>query len=744
MKKLTLALGILILCTLTATLTMAATAIDTSFGRDGLSLQDFKLGNDEAYGIAVQEDGKILVTGYSSNIIDPNYSSNSTVKDLIVTRFLPDGALDPDFNDDGTYTYDLSGDTSEGRSLVVQKNDKIIIGGSSTYDGTARVTVLRLTPEGYPDTSFNTDGYVTLPVADGKVISTEVQLNATGSILVSATVATETSETSGDYAFFAKLDSDGQLDNSFSEDGWTTYRDGTNDIRINAITMLDDGKILSGGSFTEGSVTQAGLLRLNEDGTVDSSYAVGGKSLITADGAGSVIHSMVPGSDGSIIVAGTINNGEYNEAFVGKVKGDGTADADFGTSGIYKTTYSTENVAYGVTLQADNTISAVGFMTSQTGKDIFVLTLKDNTAGQTTAVTYITTDIAKNDDIAYAAAALENNMLLAAGSSSNGDDLDVALLRFAGDENLSSSTAAGSSRAGSTSGYRITTFPITEVTRVGAVSGGTIVDTTPGTCAQTCESQCGGTDNSCYTSCISTCADGITVTRRGVVYGTKPNPAYSEEETNEDNATETETGTAAAERDAAAEAGGSTGSIFPNSDSEGSIFPESITYSIVRLGNTDNGSGTGSYSSEINNITPGTLYYARAYAVLSNGEVIYGDEHTFLTDDACFIATAAYGSIFTKQVVLLRQFRDSYLLTNTAGQRFVALYYSFSPPIADIIRDNAALQTAVRFALLPAVLLALFCIKTSFMLKILCLATGLIFILFSRHKHHRSHAEPTG
>lgn len=718
---------VLIICTLFTTLTMAATEIDTSFGQDGLSLQDFKIGNDEAYGIAVQEDGKILVTGYRSN---------GAVKDLIVTRFLADGTLDPDFNDDGVFTYSLGSGDTVGRSLVVQEDDKIIIGGS-TYDGTARVTVLRVTPDGYLDTSFAADGYVILPVDDGEIISSGVQLSATGNIVVSATVAPEASETSGDYAFFARISSEGQLDNSFSGDGRATFRDGTNNFKINTITVLGNGKILGGGSFTEGSVTQAGLLQLNADGTVDSSYAAGGKSLITSGDAGSVIHSMVADSNGNIIIAGALDNGEYNEAFIGKVKSDGTLVTEFGTSGIYKTTYSEENVAYAVTLQ-DDRVSAVGFMTSQTGKDIFVLTLKENKTTQTTAVTYMVTDIAKDDDIAYAAATLENDMLLAAGSSSNGDNLDVALLRFAGDENLSSATTTGSSSTTSTSGYRITTAPVTEVTRVGAVSGGTIIDVTPGTCTQTCESQCGGTDNSCYSSCISTCEDNITVTRRGVVYGTTPNPTFAEEETNGDNVTDPETETAASDNNDATAPDNSGGSIFPNSDSEGSTFPKSITYSIVRLGNTDNGSGLGSYTSEMKNITPDTRYYARAYAVLSNGEVLYGDEYTFTTDDACFIATAAYGSIFEKHVALLREFRDSYMLTNDAGQRVVALYYSFSPPIADIIRDNAALQTAVRIALFPVVLLALIFVKTSLMVKMLWLVAGIACTLFSGFKYYTS------
>jgi hypothetical protein len=54
-------------------------------------------------------------------------------------------------------------------------------------------------------------------------------------------------------------------------------------------------------------------------------------------------------------------------------------------------------------------------------------------------------------------------------------------------------------------------------------------------------------------------------------------------------------------------------------------------------------------------------------------------------------------------VKILRDFRDRFLLDNSAGQAFVEFYYAYSPPIADFIARHNHLRKLVRLSLLPLV-----------------------------------------
>lgn len=102
--------------------------------------------------------------------------------------------------------------------------------------------------------------------------------------------------------------------------------------------------------------------------------------------------------------------------------------------------------------------------------------------------------------------------------------------------------------------------------------------------------------------------------------------------------------------------------------------------------------------------------------------------------DECFIATAAFGSKLSPAVTLLRQFRDTILLTNTPGQAFVNFYYTHSPSVAKIISGNEGLKVIVRILLLPVIILAWAIMNFEVTLIILMLLTVYLVIRYRKIK----------
>jgi len=681
-------------CFLLTAPVFAVDTIDTEFGNSGFAVKDFGIGDDEAFALAVQSDGKILVAGYSSN---------GAVMNLSVARYLPNGILDISFNYDGLFTLSMGSGDTVARSIVVQRDGRILVAGSS-FDMEPRLVVVALTPDGYLDSAFGENGQIVIPVRDEAVVTTDLKVAADGSIIVGATV--EDADSSR-FPLIVKMTSSGELDNEFGDDGLVRYRQDYN-IEMYDFTLLEDGKILIAGSIERDEKMRAGLLRRNANGTPDNTFGNEGELLLEIGGSGSVIYDLWPEPEGSILVAGSIKNGETDQAFAARLLTEGVLDPLFVGTGLFRSELEYENAAYGITVQQDGTVVLAGFGTSAQGKDVIVWSLSETDQTQNVGedellldggqqivlrslsvpatdvqTTRIITDIAEADDISYAISALSSGAILTAGSSSNGDNKDFVLVRYTSENMAETPAAATAVRGVTTAGFRVLTTPAGDITRIGAVSGGTIYDTNTLSCETACEA------DSCTDTELQECRDSRTVNIRGVVFSVYRNPVYRVK----DDAAQEPTSTAVTD-------------------------DNSFIYDTVRSGQTEDGSGIGAYGSDIQEITPDVTYYVRAYGVLADDTVIYGNEISFKTDDACFIATAAYGSVLNSHVALLRQFRDTYLMPNSFGRKLVGVYYHFSPALATVVEGNIFFRGLVRIILWPFVVIAFFMLKISPAIKL--------------------------
>ena len=729
---------------------LAVEKIDTEFGNNGFAVKDFGLGDDEALSLVVQPDGKLLVAGYSDN---------GAVKNITVARYLPSGLLDISFNYDGVFSDSPGSGDSIALSVAVQDDGRILVAGSS-FDMGPRLAVIALTEDGYLDSGFGDNGKVILPVQDEAIIAADLKIAADGSAIVAATV--ENSDSSR-YPLFVKVGSDGEFASDFGEGG-VVLQEADHSVEVHGLALLDEGRILVAGSIERDEIVQAGLLRRNADGTPDTTFGNEGELILEIEGVSSVINDLLVEPGGSVLLAGSVKDENFSKAFAARLMEDGELDPYFAGNGLFKSNLDYDNAAYGIAVQPDQTVVLAGSATSGQGKDVIVwsfpgnkvptlsnedevildseqqivlrgLSLSDSNieqidseadvlAGQLSdnVAVSVVTDIADGDDTSYAAVALASGQVVVAGSSGNGTDKDFALVGYTSEDISGGLLSESSARGVKTGDLRVITRPVEDITRIGAVSGGNIYITTSLSCDTSCTADCTGNsdnddnsiDSTCYASCYTPCEDARTITQRGVVYSVYPYPSYRS---------------------------GEEASTTPVASDSNSFM-----YETVRSDQTEDGSGVGVYGSDMQEITPNVTYYVRAYGITADGTIIYGNQLTFKTEDACFIATAAYGTLLDRHVVLLREFRDIYLMPNSIGRKIVSIYYRFSPELADIVSSNMMLRGVVQIALWPLVAFALFMLKATSVVKftfmiIILLTAGMYLRLTTGNKNCQSGCE---
>lgn len=294
--------------------------IDTSFNGTGTKTYSFNVGvhNDQAAGLALQSDGKIVVAGYAQ--------ITATDYDFAVSRLNANGSLDATFNGTGlkTIAFNLGGgNDDEAGGVAVQTDNKIIVSGfAQTAANSFDFAIVRLNTDGSLDASFNSTGKQIVGFGLGgnnKDAARTVALQKDGKIVV----AGYAERLAPNYDFAAiRLNADGSLDTSFNSTGKQTVafdQGGNNDDEATALTIQSDGKILLLG-FAQTTLTDFdfAVARLNADGSPDTSFNGNGRITIPFNlGGGNQDEAFgaVVQPDGKIVVAGFAQRSTTNFVF---------------------------------------------------------------------------------------------------------------------------------------------------------------------------------------------------------------------------------------------------------------------------------------------------------------------------------------------------------------------------------------------------------------------------------------------
>jgi uncharacterized delta-60 repeat protein len=159
--------------------------LDTSFNGTGEVLDNFPgeyagFQGDDARAVAIQADGKIVVTG--------NFAGQGLVSNVALARYNSDGSPDTTFNGTGKTSL-LVGNDDAGDGLTLQGNGKIIVTGSEGVAGGSPMLTIRYNADGTLDTGFGTNGIVTTKLSsDGNdEAHGAVQVQPDGDIVIGGT-----------------------------------------------------------------------------------------------------------------------------------------------------------------------------------------------------------------------------------------------------------------------------------------------------------------------------------------------------------------------------------------------------------------------------------------------------------------------------------------------------------------------------------------------------------------------------
>lgn len=226
---------------------------DTTFGSEGTVRGNIFVGEDQVDAVALDGLGRILLLNHPDN--------TDTVP--AVARFRADGVFDRSFGARGVRTLDI-----DARAFAARSDGSVVLAGSLTPDGAAAYE--RLSPTGAVDASFGKNGVSTLTGKPDFYAPVAVAILADGRIVATGTAPAGLS--------LVRLKTDGSPDASFGPGGEARADiKGPGTDNPSVIVVQPDGKYVVAGTSSGADGDAAALARYNPNGSLDTTFGVGGR-----------------------------------------------------------------------------------------------------------------------------------------------------------------------------------------------------------------------------------------------------------------------------------------------------------------------------------------------------------------------------------------------------------------------------------------------------------------------------------
>ena len=412
-------------------------ALDPTFGTGGTEAVPVSSTNSSASAVEIQPDGEILAAGDSWNGVNDDFA---------LVRLNPDGSLDSTFGSGGKVTTGF-GAEDEPYALAMQPDAKIVVAGATGGD----FALTRYAANGRLDLTFDSDGKVTTDLGSNFDDARALLLQADGKI-----IAAGRTSNGSDYDFaVVRYKPDGSLDTSFAGGGAAFTPVGSGNDYVAAAAQQPDGKFIVAGESQEGATPvtrEFAFVRYTADGSLDSTFGAAGKKLIPLKEGGAAAVAVQP--DGKIVAAGySWGPSRHDQDFtLVRLKTDGSLDTSFGVGGVVTTPMGVtgdlnfDDYAQAVVLQPDGKIVAAGYARDKSDNSFFALARYNSNGSLDTSFGIggkVTTQVESPYFSHAVALALQSDgKIVAAGNTLKGSYTNFAFARYLG--STLSVTRAGS------------------------------------------------------------------------------------------------------------------------------------------------------------------------------------------------------------------------------------------------------------------------------------------------------------